>query len=479
MIFNFREYRFIYITVVAVLLLAASGKAKAQGDTLTTLTFEQYFQLIIHHHPVARQAQLLSERAQQDLRIARGLLDPTINSYLSRKELDGKRYYNLWDNTLYIPTWFGADFHVGYERNLGDNVNQQVVTPSQGLGYAGITVPLGQGLIIDQRRSAIRQARLLPDLAEAEQVIQINRLLLDAAREYWNWAYFYNRFLLHDQGFELASFRANAIREQVIQGDLAAIDSVEANIEVQTRHQLRREAEVQFRNVTLSLSNFLWDEGEVPLELSENVIPDMQGSEFVTITPDSLEQLRMVASEAHPIIRTLDLRLQQLDVERQFRADRLKPRVNLTYQLLTRPQELTEQNFGNGFLTNNYRYGVSLFFPIFLRQERGQLQLTKIEQQQTTLSLQQNNREILNTIKIAYNDLQVYENLITTQQEMVNNMQRLRDGEQRRFEAGESSVFLINTREINLITAQVRLQELISNYAIARTTLAWAAGKIY
>ncbi|MFN6946213.1 MAG: TolC family protein [Cytophagaceae bacterium] len=466
--------------ILFLCFLITDGKLLAQDDNeLQELSFEEFFELIVHRHPVARQAALLPERARSEIRVARGTLDPTINSRYSQKALDGKHYYHLLDNTLRIPTWFGVDFHVGYERNVGTYVNQQLETPHTGLAYGGVAIPLGQGLLIDHRRATIRQARLLPDLAEAEQINMINRILLQAARDYWNWAYYYNRLIFHRQGYELASFRAEAVKQRVIFGDLAAIDSVEANIEAQNRNQMMRESDVLFRNSSLILSNYLWNDDEVPLELADNVVPDMRGSEIINITEDSLQELKNEALRVHPQLRMLDVRLQQLDIERRLRVDRLKPNLTFQYHLLQRPLSLPADDFNANFFTNNYRYGLHFNFPIFLRQERGNLQLTDLRIRETALNLQQSNREIINNIRVAHNDLLVYEELIEVQEEMVNNMRRLRDGEQRRFEAGESSVFLINTREINLINSQVRLQELISRYAIARSTLQWAAGRVF
>lgn len=55
---------------------------------------------------------------------------------------------------------------------------------------------------------------------------------------------------------------------------------------------------------------------------------------------------------------------------------------------------------------------------------------------------------------------------------------RLRQGEQVRFENGESSVFLLNAREASLVTARLKLAELQAKYAQTQALLRWAAGGV-
>ena len=58
------------------------------------------------------------------------------------------------------------------------------------------------------------------------------------------------------------------------------------------------------------------------------------------------------------------------------------------------------------------------------------------------------------------------------------NAERLRLGEQIRFESGESSVFLLNAREAALVSARLKLAELQAKYAQTQATLRWAAGGV-
>lgn len=465
--------------LLATLLVVSLIKpALLMADTTGVFAMEDFYVQILKYHPVARQANLLSERAKQELRVARGLLDPSINSKYYKKELGGTNYYTLWDNSLRVPVWYGTDIKAGFERNSGVNVNGESLTPEEGLTYVGISVPLGQGLLIDERRSTIRQAQLLGNLAEAERLSMINKLLLQAGKDYIDWMFAYNRWQMLSQGYELALFRFDAVKERVIQGDLSGIDSVEAKIEMQNRRVMMRQAEVEYRNAALIVSNHLWTENNTPVEITDLMIPTDPQAGNPVLQTDSLQQLLQQAQTNHPDLVKQRIKLNQLDIERRFIADKFKPKLNLEYNIIQKGFQLGGESFTGTHLSNNYKFGASFSFPIFLRSERGKFQLTTLKINDANLGLQQSGREIINYIQASYNDIVAINDQLDLQQDMVENAQIMRDGEQQLFNNGESSLFMINSREMSLINNRIKLFELRAKYAKARITLQWAAGNM-
>jgi outer membrane protein TolC len=113
-----------------------------------------------------------------------------------------------------------------------------------------------------------------------------------------------------------------------------------------------------------------------------------------------------------------------------------------------------------------------------LRQERGKLQLTKAKLQSNALEFTQATRAVENGIQAAFSEWQSLENQIVLQERMVVNAKTLQNGELIRFQNGESSLFLINTREMKLMEAQVKLLSLKTKYAKAKTLLYWSAGNM-
>lgn len=460
-------------------LLFGFQNARGQDQkTAAVVTLPAFFEQILKHHPVAKQAALLPEQAKQEIRIARGQFDPTVNSYYSNKEFSGKEYYRLWDSNLKIPTWFGPEVKAGFEDNSGQYLNPQNQVPPEGLLYAGVSVPIGQGLLIDQRRATLRQARLAANMLEAERVKNINKLLLQAAKDYWDWYFAFQQRELYARSLSVANVRRKAVMERAAAGDLAAIDTVEASIEVQKRQVLFQEADVDYQNARLLVSNYLWQEDLVPVELSENSVPAALGSTLTPLPQDSLQQLFNLAQNQHPDLLKLQLKTEQLEIDRRVQADKFKPKLNAEYYVLQRRLAQSPEFFSNSYLLDNYKFGLSFSYPLLLRAERGKYQLLKLKLRDNALETQQTQREVLNQLQAAYNQWQMLEAQLQRQEQLVQQSQLLLQAEQTRFEAGESSLFLTNSREMSLLSNEVKLYELRAKYAKNKTFLLWAAGRV-
>ena len=362
-----------------------------------------------------------------------------------------------------------------YDRFVGQAVNPELRTQNSGLAGVGLSIPIGQGLLIDARRSALKQAQLMVTLAEAERVKQINKVWVGAAKEYWNWYLAFRQVEFLREGYELADTRFRAVRQRVVLGDAAAIDSVEAKITAQERQVQLEQALVSLQNARLMLSTYLWSPGEQPLELPERAVP--QPAIEGLVSEALYQQLLTQAAGQHPELTKLNTKIQQLAIEERFRRELLKPQLNLSGTLLSQPAAggipVTDYyNFG----WSNYKVGVDFMFPLFLRKERGKLKQVQVKAQQTVLEQTQVNRDIQNGVQAAYNDMRALERQISIQQQSVKNQQTLLRAEQQKFDLGESSLFLVNTRETKLIDMRIKLEELRTKYQKSVAELYYSAG---
>ena len=454
--------------------VADSGRVFTLTDMLTYVALR---------HPVARQAGLLPERAMQEVRYARGLFDPTATSKYYGKTFKGKEYFHDWDTQLRVPVWYGFEVKAGFERGTGTYINPENFTSPAGLSYIGLSLPLAQGLLIDERRAAVRQAQALQGLAEAQRRGALNKLLLQAAKDYWDWSLNYRQLELRRQNVLLGDVRFRAVRQRVLLGDLAAIDSVEALGELQKRQAELSQARMEFGNATLVLSNYLWNEQQQPLNLPATARPQLLPgpADWRNLPPDSVAALAVLAQQIHPELQKSRAKLSQLGVENRLLRNKLLPKLTLDYNLLQAGQPFSPEkpaNLSGSYLENNYKLGVSFAYPLLLRQERAKLQLNQLKQQDTQLQLQQDTREIETGVQTVANSWQALREQLVLQQQVVQNAERLRQGEQTRFEIGESSVFLLNSREAKLLEARQKLSELQAKYAQTQATLRWAAGGI-
>ena len=109
---------------------------------------------------------------------------------------------------------------------------------------------------------------------------------------------------------------------------------------------------------------------------------------------------------------------------------------------------------------NNYQYGLKLEIPVFLRQARAGYQITKAKLGQNRMDMTLKQQELDVKISNYANEVQNYSTQISLADENIENYRRLLQGEEARYGNGESSLFLINSRQNKLIEAQEKIIEL-------------------
>jgi outer membrane protein TolC len=464
-------HRFLLYLLISIPLIA-----KAQTPALS-LSDTAFYRMVLLYHPVVKQAGLLLPSAQAEIQIARGLFDPVLAARYSDKEYDEKTYWKQWEGGLIIPLFPGIDLKAGYTKDEGEYVNPEETTPENGLVSAGVKVPLGQGLFMDERRNTLGQAKLYADLAEAERRKMLNKLLLDATSEYYDWYYNYNRLRWFEEFVRLSIIRYEAIRDRVIFGDLPAIDSLEALMEVENRTILLNQSRVDYLASQLSLSNFLWNDQLQPMQVTDSLMPVHDSSTIKLISTEELAALLNSSTTQHPEIVALETKLSQLDFERRWAAEKLKPKLNLEYNFLSDTEEGIYNNYNFSEL-EDYKFGVNFSMPLFLRSERGKLNQTKLKINHNQYQQIRIQREISNDLRQAWNEVNIFFDQVSVQKRQLVLAERMLTGESERFFAGESSLFLVNTRETVLINNRVRLAELESRYHKSKAWLYWSAGNL-
>ena len=431
------------------------------------INLEDFYEIVHLHHPIAKQARLLNERGELGVSQARGSFDPKIVSDFNRKKYDGKNYFDLWDTYVQVPTLLNFDVKAGYERNSGSYLNPENTVPTDGLYYAGISVPLGQGLIRNQRKINLQKSKYQNKAFQNDANNVLNNLFLDANHVYWWWYENYSKREAVKTNLRLINERFEGIRQGTLNGENAAIDSVEMFIQVQQWTNNLMDADLNLQNSYLMLQNFIWSDSiQTPALAPQSEV--VQGQL-------NLDEYLNWAMIHHPQLKQLSIESNILELDRRMSSEMLKPIIDVNYNLLLAGQE----DIPASFFSNNYKLGVEFIFPLFLRKERSKLKIVKIKQQEYNYKIDQKNREIINKIQQNYNKLSTLKAIIKQQEKMLVNYERMVDAEQSKFDNGESSVFLLNSRENKKLQGQIKLIELEAKYSRAIGELKWSTGKLY
>lgn len=473
-----------FVTITFLLLYIVTVHAQILQDPVFTLpdtarpfTLENFYQLVINYHPVAKQVRLLPDVARQEIRMARGNFDPKVETEFLLKHYNNTEYYRLFDGVIKFPTRSPISTAIGIERNTGTNLNPEHYISSQydyRQLYAGITIPLGQGLFTDERRTALKQAELFGDMLEAEQIKTINKLLLDIAKEYWQWYYTYYNYRLASNTADIALDIFKRTKLNFEGGELAPIDTVQAKITYMERTINKYEAYLEFKNTTLKISTYLWDSLQNPVELTLQYAPVAE-STLVLLTDHDLDELVNQAKTNHPEIRKLNLKIRQLELDKRLAAEYLKPKLNLSYYMLNQPLNPEGIN-GQVTLNDNYKFGADFSIPIFLRRERAKVAQTGLKIRTTEFDRDLRQREVINEIRAAHNELTINGIILQQQRAMAENYSRLMRAELLNIENGESDLFKINVQQEKLFSAQSKLIKIIAEYEKQKAVLYWSAG---
>ncbi len=476
-----RIIRLLIFSLIVPCMVVGQGRTMVDSlfvlpDLVKPFTIENFYKLILQNHPVAKQTELLSDVARQEIRMARGNFDPKLEVEFLSKNYKDQEYYSILNGSLKFPSVLPFDPVIGAEKNSGDYLNPERYIDNEfnyQQFYAGISLPLGRGLITDERRTALRQAELFKEMTEAEQVKLINKLLLDAAKDYWQWYYAYYDYRLLNKSAAIAKEILRRVKVNYQYGEASQIDTVQARITWQQRIIEQQEAFLDYQNTGIRLSTFLWDSLSNPLALDMQWAPVRQ-LELWLMTASGLEELSNQAKANHPELQKLNVKLQQMEVERKLAAEFLKPQLNLNYYLLNQP---FDPEWNTSFqLDENYKLGVDFSFPIFLRKERSKLAQTKLKLTSTRFELTLKEREIINELNSTYNELINLQSIIDIQHDMIANYERLLNAELMNLEQGESDLFKINVQQEKLIQSQTKWLKLLAEFEKQKAYLYWAAG---
>ena len=401
----------------------------------TEFTYNEFLGYVKKYHPLVKQADLKLSEAQANLMQARGAFDPKIEVDFNEKQFKDNQYYSILNSSFKIPTWYGIELKAGFDNSEGIYVNPENTLPNSGLTSFGISVPVGQGLFINQRMADIRKAKIAQNLNAAERNLQAIEVLYEASVSYANWKRAFEEVKLYENYLVNASNRYKGIEKLISEGDKPAIDSIEAGIVVKTRLLNLEDAKLKLIKAKLELSNYLWLENNVPLELKDDLIPEITLSKTIKEVLQ-INELNPIDLNNHPKIKALDAKIAMLKVDKKLKANALLPKLDVSYNYLSEPSYIDNYRF------EDYKIGVNFSFPLFLRKERAGVKLATIKIQDSEFGLQFERKSLENKIKSQQQEIASLEKQREYIRKLIQDYNTLLNAEDRLFEMGESSLFV-------------------------------------
>ncbi len=463
------------LPVALALLLGSPLRVPLAAQDASELSLEQFLARVRASHPQVRQAALARQVADAELLAARGAFDPSLAATWDTKEFKGIGYFDELDVRLTVPTPWGLDFKVGWERAAGQIINPERATPASGLLSAGIAIPIGPRLLTDERRTAMRQAELAQGAADADLDATLARVLQSAARAWGMWAEAERRASIATEGVALAAFRLEALRRRVLEGDAAPIDSVEALAEVERRELARLDAVAASQSVRLTVESWLWRADGTPDRLAPDARPAREArlAGEANIAPSGNALAFLVAR--HPFVLQATARWRQAEAQRRLAAVSLLPSASVELSGLAAGRAIGDLNLPRADGSDT-KFGSALRIPLFARRELGRLRAAEDRARSLLLERDKVKRDVEIEAERALIELRVVDAQIARQAALLVLQERLLAAEQQRFTAGESSLLIVNLRERAVLDERLRVAALVARRATALGTLAVALG---
>lgn len=427
------------------------------------LSFEAFKTLLKKYHPIAQQASLIVENAQQEIRMARAPFDPKISYQNKQKTFTGKDYYNYQNVNLSVPTWLGIDLKAGYENNTGQFVNNEITLGNS--YYVGGELNLTKGIYMNERRAALQQAKLMRTGSEQERKLILNQLYYDAYQAYFKWLKEYIKFQTYSTIYALNETRYVQIKNTWQLGNAPAIDTIEARSQLQQFQILKNKSYINWREEGIKLSKHVWDSLAYSQLVQAVFIPDTTALQQLSFN-DSSQQYWLAQSIAHPELALNDLKLEMLRIKQKLYVQELLPDVGIGAYAL-------QNDFSNlgTTINGNNRFGINVSLPLRLSKGRASVQLNKNQMLGTRFKRDFTQRKIQNQVLFQLNEINITQSQLELYNNYVANVRKLYEAENIKYGLGSSTVFLINSRENKFLDAQIKRLENTIEYQLSILSL--------
>ena len=430
--------------VNSIVISIVSLSSLAQSPDTFVFNEARFLKQVYDFAPAVRNSGLEVDIQNQEWLEAKSAFEPKLIGGYDRKNFDNKTYYNKLDAGVKVTTPLGVKVSGGYADNDGVYLNSESNVPVQGLVYAGIEVPLGAGMFTDAERTLVKQQRLERNAASLLNTLAVNDHLLESGEAYWDWYEGVMLLNLSQEAIILAQNRLRLVTRKNTIGEAADIDTLEAFINFQNRQAFLLESTVKWEKYRNKVQNYIW----MPEMTKELLAPEVDLDYTVTL-PDSFTEREI--TRLHPLISLLDtdslINRASLALAREF----YKPQVDLAFKL--QEDGGTVGNFDYNPQQNNY-IGLNVYMPLLLRKQRAKANQSLIKEEMIGNKKQEMIVKILNAQRTFHNNTLNLKETIDLWSVASTNYKRMLNAEQTKFTLGESSLFVVNSRELKWIAAR-------------------------
>ena len=398
---------------------------------------------------------------------------------------------------------FGGNYHLDFSsiRLTSDN-SFTALSPQYPTALTfTYTQPLIRGLRIDNSRRQIEITRKSLSLTDAQFRQRTIETITNVQRAYWDLVFALRNLQIQRTAVGDARSQLEHNRRLVTEGQLAPIDLVASESQVAGYEQSMYGALEEVSRSENLLKNLIAENREAPI-WTVSIVPT--DSVNVTVPTIALPEAINVALENRPELQQSNVAREINEIDQSYYRDQTKPEVDLTgsygvvgtagtsnslgtnpftassqqvrdrVDLLSAlnglpplpvvpPQTITPQLiggygqslqnlFGNEF--NNFRVGIQINLPLRNRTAEAQLGRSLVEGERIKTQRQQLEQAIQVDVRNSLQSVRSAEARLRAAAVARDTSERQYQSEQRKLDAGQSTVFLVLQRQTEMTTAR-------------------------
>lgn len=467
------------------------------------------------------------------VKAAQGAYDPTFRyAPLFQKNVtptgstlqaaDGRLVDRSFGNNFYLRQqlpWWGSQVHLDFENSRLSTSNSFVtLNPySTSRMVLGFTQPLLRDRVIDQYRAQIRISRKQAEISDVDFKLKVIDIITRVQQAYWDLVAIRQDALVKGDAVEWGREQVARNRRMIDSGTLAPVELSGAEAELQRR----------LDTYISAVGTVTEAENALKLLLAPGRDNDLWGDEIVpadeeTLPPPEIDDLKAAIAQAiqqRPELQSVALRQQVAGVQKDLAANQVKPQISLTAayvasglggaistaanpfsssfgSLYDRINSLsaaaglppiTSASFGElpGNLVGGYgtalsnifngnfpsvQAGITFDFNIRNRTAEAGLAQAAIAEKRLKLEQLRQEQAVAAQVRNSLQALETAKQRIIAAEASARAAQEKLDSETRLFQTGESTNFLVLTRQNELSDSRTRVvvAHLDFNRAISR-----------
>ena len=254
------------------------------------------------------------------------------------------------------------------------------------------------------------------------------------------------------------------------------MDTLENYIQLELFRTRAKEWNANTFKQKLQLSRHLWEysqenESWKSVIIANNVSPTRMGLDFLDTLFGEVGRSTILIAGL-PDIKNLDWDLQQKQLDLRLQKWNMLPKFDLNYQ------QLFTGRYGGYDIGSDRRFGFNVSAPLFLRKERGAYQVSKFTYLQKSQMFQFKVTEADLKIRALFQQGMVYRDVYNHLKNVENGYLKLFEMEREKFDSGDGTIFLLNTRENRYLNARIKTIEQKAKYIHTLVDYLRATGKI-